>query len=176
MLQIKRTLPVRIAIKFRIKAREYFLNHITYDITSHRQTDTHTQSNTVVCVPTCSITLSHTNHWFTTEPIFKMSPGDIFFSAFRNSIKIGWCGDLGCGDGCVRVYVRVWAQAGNAASVITEHLSQTQIVTNLLRLQNTTFQTHSHSKYSPVIPRLILKASLFSLSLSSHHKSQNLEQ
>lgn len=47
---------------------------------------------------------------------------------------------------------------------ITECLSQTQIVTNLLRLQNTTFQTCSHSKYSPIIPRLIFKASLFSLS------------
>lgn len=49
-------------------------------------------------------------------------------------------------------------------SVITEFLSQTQIVTNLLRLQNTTFQTCSRSKYSPIIPRLIFKASLFSLS------------
>lgn len=47
---------------------------------------------------------------------------------------------------------------------ITECLSQTQIVTNLLRLQNTTFQTCSRSKYSPIIPRLIFKASLFSLS------------
>lgn len=49
--------------------------------------------------------------------------------------------------------------------VITECLSQTQIVTNLLRLQNTTFQTCSCSKYSPIIPRLIFKASLFSPSL-----------
>lgn len=49
-------------------------------------------------------------------------------------------------------------------SVITEYLSQTQIGTNLLRLQNTTFQTCSRSKYSPIIPRLIFKASLFSLS------------
>ncbi len=47
-------------------------------------------------------------------------------------------------------------------SVITECLSQTQRVTNLLRLQNTTFQTCSRSKYSPIIPRLIFKASLFS--------------
>lgn len=39
-----------------------------------------------------------------------------------------------------------------------------RIVTNLLRLQNTTFQTCSFSKYSPIIPRLIFKASLFSLS------------
>lgn len=62
-----------------------------------------------------------------------------------------------------------------STSVVTECLSQTQIVTNLLRLQNTTFQSYSYSKYSPVIPRLIFKASLFSLSvsLSSHHKSQN---
>lgn len=50
--------------------------------------------------------------------------------------------------------------------MITECLSQTQIVTNLLRLQNTTFQTCSRSKYSPIIPRLIFKATLFSLSLS----------
>lgn len=50
-------------------------------------------------------------------------------------------------------------------SVMTECLSQTQIVTNLLRLQNTTFQTCSPSKYSPIIPRLIFKASLFSPSL-----------
>lgn len=49
-------------------------------------------------------------------------------------------------------------------SVIMECLSQTQIVTNLPRLQNTTFQTCSRSKYSPIIPRLIFKASLFSLS------------
>ena len=49
--------------------------------------------------------------------------------------------------------------------MITECLSQTQIVTNLLRLQNTTFQTCSRSKYSPIIPRLIFKASLFSPSL-----------
>lgn len=49
-------------------------------------------------------------------------------------------------------------------SVIMESLSQTQIVTNLLRLQNTTFQTCSLSKFSPIIPRLIFKASLFSLS------------
>lgn len=65
----------------------------------------------------------------------------------------------------VCVYVCVWAQAGNGESLITEHLSQTQIVTNLPRLQNTTFQTGSQSKYSPLIPRLIFKASLFSLSL-----------
>lgn len=49
-------------------------------------------------------------------------------------------------------------------SVIMKCLSQTRIVTNLLRLQNTTFQTCSFSKYSPIIPRLIFKASLFSLS------------
>lgn len=40
-------------------------------------------------------------------------------------------------------------------------LSQTQIDTNLPRLQNTTFQTCCHSKFSPIIPRLIFKASLF---------------
>lgn len=49
-------------------------------------------------------------------------------------------------------------------SAIMKRLSQTRIVTNLLRLQNTTFQTCSFSKYSPIIPRLIFKASLFSLS------------
>lgn len=49
-------------------------------------------------------------------------------------------------------------------SAIMKCLSQTRIVTNLLRLQNTTFQTCSFSKYSPIIPRLIFKASLFSLS------------
>lgn len=65
----------------------------------------------------------------------------------------------------VCMYVCVWAQAGNGDSLITERLSQTQIVTNLPRLQNTTFQTGSQSKYSPLIPRLIFKASLFSLSL-----------
>lgn len=43
---------------------------------------------------------------------------------------------------------------------MTERWSRTQIVTNLLRLQNTTFQTCSRSKYRPVIPRLISKAPL----------------
>lgn len=45
--------------------------------------------------------------------------------------------------------------------VIMKCLSQTQIDTNLPRLQNTTFQTCCHSKFSPIIPRLIFKASLF---------------
>ena len=48
-------------------------------------------------------------------------------------------------------------------SVIMECLSQTQIVTNLPRLQNTTFQTCNRSKYSPIIPRLIFKVSFPSL-------------
>lgn len=48
--------------------------------------------------------------------------------------------------------------------VITEILSWTQTVTNLLGLQNTTFQSCSLSKCSPIIPRLIFKASPFSVS------------
>lgn len=136
--------------------------------------------------PSCCLSPSHTQTTGIPENLYlKQALGMFFlFSAFRHSIKSGQCRYSGVERERLsddkhwydKIQSQQWVNnfffikimkahsAEEHESAIMKCLSQTRIVTNLLRLQNTTFQTCSFSKYSPIIPRLIFKASLFSLS------------